>query len=216
MKKIAVILSGCGYLDGSEIHESVLTLLALDRAGVSYECLAPNILQHRVMNHLTREEMPEKRNVLVEAARIARGAIKDVAQANPNDFDAVILPGGYGAALNLSDFGIKQEQCEVQQEVANFLKAMAHAKKPAGFICIAPALIPKIYQDNVQLTIGNDSATASALEKMGGNHEVCSVENIVIDNSHRVVTTPAYMLGPTIAHVAKGIDRLVQKIVEMA
>lgn len=217
MKKVAVVLSGCGVFDGSEIHESVLTLLALSRAGAEYQCLAPDKLQRRVVNHLTGKEEPEQsRNVLVEAARIARGKIIDLAEANPDHYDALIFPGGFGAATNLCDFAISGASCEVEPVVLHFTRAMAAAKKPVGFICIAPAMIAKIYGSGIKMTIGNDPETIKTLTAMGNDHIECSVADCIIDNQHKVVSTPAYMLGQTIAEVAEGIDKLVKSVLELA
>lgn len=216
MKKIAVVLSGCGVFDGTEIHEAVLTLLALSKADVAYQCLAPNIAQTKVVNHLTNEEsVGEKRNVLEESARIARGQILDIAKANPADYAAVIFPGGYGAALNLCDFAIVGERCTVQPDVVAFTQAIAKAGKPAGFICIAPALITRIYGAGIKLTIGNDEQTADTLEKMGAIHVTCTVDDIVVDDKHKVVTTPAYMLAQSISEAASGIEKLVHRVLEL-
>ncbi|MFA6041031.1 MAG: isoprenoid biosynthesis glyoxalase ElbB [Methylophilus sp.] len=195
MKKIAVILSGCGRDDGSEIHESVLTLLALDKAGVRYQCLAPNINQQRVMNHYTNEASPEIRNVLVESARIARGEIKPLEEANPDDYDAAILPGGFGTALNLSNFATQGAECEVIPSVKRFIQGLAKAGKPVGFICIAPVMVSNIYGPGVKHTIGCDAATADLINAMGGLHQNCFVEDCVVDSQHKVVSTPAYMLA---------------------
>src|ERR1700685_204259 len=170
MKKqnIAVILSGCGALDGSEIHESVLTLLALDRAELAYQCLAPHRPQTRVVNMADgKTQEHAHRNILEESARIARGKIKDIAQANPDDYTAMIFPGGFGAALNLCNFGLNKENYSLQADVFKFSKAMVEAKKPAGFICIAPVLAPKLYPAGIRITIGHDKATAEILEKLG-------------------------------------------------
>lgn len=216
MTQVAVILSGCGVYDGAEIHESVLTLLALDRAGAGYECLAPDIAQRHVVNHLTGEVAEgESRNVLVEAARIARGAIKDVAKADPADYDALILPGGYGAAKNLSDFAVTGADCRVQPDVERFLKAMAEARKPVGYVCIAPAMVPRIYP-HAKLTIGTDADTAAAIESMGGEHVACPVREFVVDEANRLVTTPAYMLAQHIGEAAEGIEKLVREVLRMA
>ncbi|CCD30335.1 Enhancing lycopene biosynthesis protein 2 [Candidatus Glomeribacter gigasporarum BEG34] len=215
-RTIAVILSGCGVQDGSEIHEAVLTLLALDRAGASYQCLAPNIPQTRVVNHATGAEVSgETRNVLQESARIARGQILDIAQAQPADYAAMIFPGGFGAALNLSDFGSKQDQCQVEPSVLEFAEVMAASGKPAGFICIAPALIPRIYGSGIKLTIGNDPDTAQTLEKMGVVHVECPVTNCIVDKQRKVVSTPAYMLAQSIQEAAAGIEQLVQKVLAL-
>lgn len=216
MKKIAVVLSGCGVQDGSEIQETVLALLAIEQAGARYQCLAPNIMQHHVVDHLTGKPIPNaQRNVLQEAARIARGNIIDIAKANPADYDAIIFPGGYGAALNLCDFAHKGAEHALQPDVLKFAQAIAKAAKPAGFICIAPALISKIYGEGVHLTIGEDVATAQTLEKMGAKHVACPVHEFVVDDKHKVVTTPAYMLAQSITQAHAGIEKLVQKVIAM-
>ena len=216
MKKIAVILSGCGVYDGAEIHESVLTLLALEQNQLDYQCFAPDIEQMHVINHLTGEVSDkETRNVLVEAARIARGNIKDLKEANAEDFDAAVLPGGFGAAKNLCDFAVKGSDCTVNADLQQFIKAMADAKKPVGFICIAPAMIPKIYGADCKLTIGTDKDTAEAINAMGGIHTNCPVEDIVYDESHKVITTPAYMLAGSVSEAASGINKLISKLASL-
>ncbi|WP_343576395.1 MULTISPECIES: isoprenoid biosynthesis glyoxalase ElbB [Pseudomonas] len=215
-KKVAVILSGCGVYDGAEIHESVITLLRLSQRGAKVQCFAPNIAQHHVLNHLTGEEMAESRNVLVESARIARGEVKDVREAKVEDFDALLIPGGFGAAKNLSDFAFKGDQCEVQPDVLALAKAFAAAKKPVGLICIAPAMAARIYGAGVECTIGNDEGTAQALTKMGAKHVECTVEDIVEDKAHKLVTTPAYMLAQSIAEAASGINKAVDRVLELA
>lgn len=216
--RVGVILSGCGFKDGAEVHESVLTLLALDRAGAEIACFAPDVDQATVVNHLTGDAVDETRNVLVESARIARGEIQDVAQADASTLDALILPGGFGAALNLSDFAQKGADAEVHAGTANLIRAMHAAKKPIGAICIAPAVIARVLgkEGAPTLTIGNDAGTAGALEACGATHEDCPVESFVVDLDSRVVSTPAYMLGPTIKHVAEGIERCVNEVLTLA
>ncbi|AIB44586.1 isoprenoid biosynthesis glyoxalase ElbB [Pseudomonas fluorescens] len=214
-KKIAVILSGCGVYDGAEIHESVITLLRLDQRGAQVECFAPDVAQLHVINHLTGEEMPESRNVLVESARIARGAVKDIGQANAADFDALIVPGGFGAAKNLSNFAVEGAGCSINPQVLALAEAFAEAGKPVGLICISPALAAKIYGPGVTCTIGNDADTAAALDKMGATHLECSVEDIVEDQARKLVSTPAYMLGKNISEVASGINKLVDRVLEL-
>ncbi|MCK5916156.1 MAG: isoprenoid biosynthesis glyoxalase ElbB [Deltaproteobacteria bacterium] len=217
MAKIGILLSGCGVNDGSEIHEAVLTMLALDRLGVERLCIAPDINQHDVVNHLSGAASDETRNVLLESARIARGEIADLATISAKDMDAVILPGGFGAAKNLSDFAVAGVQAQVQPEVLRFLKDMHQAKKPIGAICIAPAVIAiALGEFNPVLTIGNDPATATALESFGARHQDCRVDDIVVDQNNLLVTTPAYMLGPGLKEIAQGIDKLVQQIVVLA
>jgi len=214
-KKIAVILSGCGVYDGAEIHESVITLLRLDQRGAQVQCFAPDIAQLHVINHLTGEEMPESRNVLVESARIARGEVKDIAEANAEDFDALIVPGGFGAAKNLSNFAIEGAGCSLNPQVLALAEAFVEAGKPLGLICISPALAAKIYGPGVTCTIGNDTDTAAALDKMGAHHQECTVEDIVEDTVRKLVSTPAYMLGKNISEVASGINKLVDRVLEL-
>lgn len=214
--KVGVILSGCGFKDGAEIHESVCTLLALDRMGVTTICMAPNMEQRKVVNHLTGEESHEKRNVLVESARIARGNIRDVKDVKAGDVDALILPGGYGAALNLSDFATKGAKASINENVASLVRAVHEAGKPICAICIAPAIIARVLGDeHPVLTIGNDESTAEALEACGAKHESCAVRDYVVDKKRKIVSTPAYMLGPSIAHVAEGIEKAVRETVAM-
>ncbi len=215
-KRIAVILSGCGVFDGSEIYESVITLLRLDQNGAKYQCFAPDIPQHHVINHVTGEEMPESRNVLVEAARLARGNIRDLAECQAADYDALIVPGGFGAAKNLSDFALTGADMTVQADVSNAVQAFAGAKKPVGLICIAPAMAGKLFGKGVRCTIGNDGETAEAIQMTGAEHVDCPVHDIVVDEEHKLVTTPAYMLAGSISEAATGINRLVDKILEMA
>ncbi len=214
-KKVAVILSGCGVYDGAEIHESVITLLRLDQRGAQVQCFAPNVMQHHVIDHLTGAEMPESRNVLVESARIARGQMKDVRELRAEDFDALIVPGGFGAAKNLSDFALNGAGCSVQPDVLQAARNFARAGKPVGLICIAPALAARIYGEGVSCTIGTDAETAGALEQMGARHVECAVEDIVEDEERRLVSTPAYMLAGSISEAASGIYKLVDRILEM-
>lgn len=218
MPTIGVILSGCGVFDGSEIHEAVLTLLSLDRHGATYQCMAPN-QTFQVVNHLTRQPAPgETRNVLVEAARIARGNILDLAKVKAADFDAFVLPGGFGAAKNLSTFAAEGEKCTVEPQVARVLREAHAAGKPIGLICIAPAVGARLFGERFHpmLTIGQDAATAGKLQAMGARHQVCDVRDFCVDETHRILSTPAYMDAKTIKDVHEGIDRLVGRLVAMA
>ncbi|QCI15185.1 isoprenoid biosynthesis glyoxalase ElbB [Pseudomonas putida] len=214
-KKVAVILSGCGVYDGAEIHESVITLLRLDQRGAQVQCFAPNIAQLHVIDHLTGQEMPESRNVLVESARIARGEVKDIREAKVEEFDALIVPGGFGAAKNLSNFAVEGAKCSVQPDVLALAEAFAEACKPVGLICISPALAAKIYGPEVVCTIGTDAATAAAVTEMGGKHEECDVHDIVEDTQRKLVTTPAYMEAKSISEAASGIYKLVDRVLEL-
>ncbi|MCB1195079.1 isoprenoid biosynthesis glyoxalase ElbB [bacterium] len=216
MAKVGVVLSGSGYLDGSEIHEAVLTLLYLDKQGAEIVCMAPDAEQVRVVNHNTGKAASEKRNVLVEAGRIARGKIRDVKNVSAKELDALIFPGGFGAALNLCTFAADGSSCSVNKDVEQLITAMHASRKPIGFICIAPAVGARVLgKQSPKLTIGNDAGTAAALGKMGAVHKECRVDDIVTDEKNKIVSTPAYMLGPSIAHVAKGIEKAVAKVIEL-
>ncbi|MEX0331694.1 MAG: isoprenoid biosynthesis glyoxalase ElbB [Puniceicoccaceae bacterium] len=215
MKKVGVILSGCGVFDGAEIHESVLTLLALEKAGVEAVCMAPDKEQLHVINHLTGEEMKESRNVLVESARIARGQVEDLAKVDPANLDALVLPGGFGAAKNLSRFAVDGPEGEVDADVRRLVEAMFAADKPIGFVCISPAVGAQILgRTGLEVTIGNDAGTAEAIESCGARHIVCGVTEAHADGERKVVSTPAYMLGQNVLEVSKGIEKLVQTLVE--
>ena len=216
-KRVAVILSGCGVYDGAEIHESVITLLHLDRHGVSYQCMAPDVMQAHVINHVTGDVSEgEARNVLVESARIARGDIMDVSKANVSDYDAVILPGGFGVAKNVSDFAFKGAECTVQPDVLKFVQAMHAAGKPIGLMCIAPALTAHLIGAGARCTIGHDVDTAEAINAMGAVHVECPVEEACVDEKNKLVTTPAYMLAGRIGQAYEGIGRLVDRVLAMA
>lgn len=212
-KKIAIVLSGTGVYDGSEIHEATLTMLAIAQQGASYEIFAPDIEQAHVINHLTGEEMPETRNVLVESSRIARGNIADLKSYSPSQFDALVFPGGFGAAKNLSTFAFDGPNCKVNPDVEKAVKSTVEAGKPIGALCIAPAVITKILQD-VEVTIGNDSGTAGAIEAMGGTHKQTTHGEVVVDEKYKVFTTPCYMLDATIEQIADGANHIIRAILK--
>lgn len=213
MKSFAVVLSGCGVYDGAEIHEAVLTLLAIDRNNCTYQIFAPNIEQYHVINHLTGEVSAEKRNVLVESARIARGNIKALSEFNAADYDAIIFPGGFGAAKNLSNFAFKGAECKVNNDVEKAVKAMVEANKPVGALCIAPAVIASILK-NVDVTIGNDADTAKNIEKTGAHHIASNHGEVVKDSKLKVFSTPCYMLDATISQIAVGAENIVKAMIE--
>ncbi|MBD30586.1 MAG: isoprenoid biosynthesis protein ElbB [Candidatus Marinimicrobia bacterium] len=215
---IGVLLSGSGVNDGSEIHESVIAMLALDRAGAEMLLMAPNIDQMHVINHYTGQEMDEFRNVLVESARIARGNIKDMAEVSGSDLDALIIPGGFGVAKNLSDYAMSGAECSINPDVYRLISEMILLKKPIGAICITPAMMAKILAEQNQsatMTIGKDETTAKDIEAMGSTHKECPVEEIVIDEENNIVTTPAYMDAKNISEAADGIEKLVKQIILM-
>jgi enhancing lycopene biosynthesis protein 2 len=216
MKKIGVVLSGCGVRDGSEIHEAVFALLAIDQAGCEAVCMAPDA-DFSVTDHLTMLETGEKRNILVESARIARGSIRDIKDVRASDLDAVVFPGGFGAAKNLCDFAVKGAAASVQPEVARLLKEMAAAGKPIGAICIAPVLIATVLGKDyaASLTIGNDAGTAAEIEKTGATHQECPVTGFVVDTKNKIVSTPAYMLATRISETCEGIEKCVKEVIKL-
>ena len=218
MVKVAVVLSGCGFLDGAEIHEAVLTAYFLERAGAELIYAAPDVEQMHVVDHRTGEVAEgESRNVLTEAARIARGEILPVEELAAADLDAVVLPGGFGAAKNLSDFAVAGSGCQVHPGVAGLLADVHAAGKPIGAVCIAPAVVARVLgEHHPELTIGTDAGTASALTEMGARHTDRGVQEIVVDGATRIVSTPAYMLGPRITDVAAGIEALCERVVALA
>nr|WP_282557007.1 MULTISPECIES: isoprenoid biosynthesis glyoxalase ElbB [Providencia] len=216
MKSIAVILCGCGVFDGSEVHESVLTMLALSNNNVKVHFFAPDEFQPTVINHINGELKTDKRNQMEESARISRGEIAPLSSADASKLDALIIPGGFGAAKNLCDFAVKGSDCEINKELLSLVRQMHQQKKPLGLMCIAPVMLPKMLNTSVELTIGNDSETIAEIVKMGGKHIECTVDNIVVDESNKVVTTPAYMLAQSIGEANIGINKLVEKVLEMA
>lgn len=217
-KKVGVVLAGCGFLDGAEIHEACCTLLALDRAGADIVCMAPNVSQMHVVDHGAGAPAEgQSRNVFTESARIARGDLLDISTVKGADLDALIFPGGFGAAKNLCSFAVDGPSCTINPDVDRLIKEVHGAGKPTGFICIAPALAAKSLGElGITLTIGNDPGTAAGLAALGANHQDCPVDDTVVDVNHKVVSTPAYMLGPSIAHVSLGIEKLVNQVLEMA
>jgi enhancing lycopene biosynthesis protein 2 len=213
--KIAVILSGCGVYDGAEIHEAVLTMLAIVKNGASYEVFAPNVMQHHVVNHLTGEVMKESRNVLTESARIARGKIKALAEYKVSDFDAVVFPGGFGVAKNLCSYAFDSTAMKVDRVVEKVIRETHEAGKPIGALCISPVLITKVL-GSIETTVGNDKQTAESIEKMGGKHKVAGHGEIVTDRANKIVSSPCYMLNATIEDISKGAENLVRALIDMA
>jgi enhancing lycopene biosynthesis protein 2 len=217
MSKVAVVLAGCGVYDGAEINEAVLTLLCLEQQGASYECFAPNIEQMHVINHLTGEPAAgESRNVLVEGARIARGNIRDIKEAKVEDFDALIVPGGFGAAKNLSNFAVAGPAMEVQKDFLVLAQGFHKSGKPIGLVCIAPVMAAAICGEGTRCTIGDDAETAEAITAMGGEHLQCPVSEARVDVEHKLVTTPAYMLAGKVSEAYGGISACVKELLAMA
>ncbi len=210
-KKFAVVLSGCGVYDGAEIHEATMTMLSILEEGGVYQCFAPDILQYHVINHLTGEEMDESRNVLVESARIARGDIKPLSGFKAADYDALIFPGGFGAAKNLSTVAFDGANATVNPEVEDAIKQMLAMHKPIGALCISPAVVARVIQ-GVEVTIGNDPGTAEAIEKMGSKHVVTTHGQVVHDHKYNVFTTPCYMLDATILDIKEDAGLVVKEM----
>ncbi len=217
-KRVGVILSGCGVYDGAEIHESVITMLALERAGAEMVLCAPNREQMHVVNHLTGDVAEgESRNVLVESARIARGAIRDVRGVGADELDALILPGGFGAAKNLCTFAVQGSDCEVDEDVASLIRGVHEQGKPVAAVCIAPALLAKVLgKGGVKLTIGSDLDTADAIEEMGATHVNCPVREFIVDEEQKIITSPAYMLAQSMSEAAEGIEKTVGELLRLA
>ena len=218
MKKVGVLLSGCGVNDGAEIHESVLTMLFLDKAGVEMILMAPNIDQMHVINHYTGQEMEEYRNVLVESSRIARGEIKDMAEVSGNDLDALIIPGGFGVAKNLCDYAMAGPECSVNPDVYRLIAELRLMNKPIGAICIAPVMMAKILgeqEESANMTIGYDETTSTDIISMGSKHVDCPVTEMIIDEDKKIVTTPAYMEANSIKEASDGIEQLIKQVLSM-
>jgi len=214
MKKFAVILSGCGVFDGAEIHEAVMALLSIDKAGARYEIFAPDRLQVHVIDHRTGKEMNEQRNVLTESARIARGKISPLSELDPARYDGIVLPGGYGAAKNLSSYAFEGEDMQVIPEVEEVLINMHELGKPIGAMCISPVIIAKVF-GNVDLTIGNDPQTAAHLAQLGAKHHTIAAGEIMVDEKNKIVSTPCYMLNCSIARIAEGADKMIAAMLRL-
>lgn len=217
MKTAAVVMSGCGYLDGAEIREAVITLLELERAGVSYKIFAPDINQHHVVNHITAEEQPgEVRNTLVETARIARGDVQNLADLNPDEFDSLVLPGGFGVAKNLSTIAFDGANCSVSDAMESILMKFHANGKPVGAICISPALVAKVFQNHNISAIFTLGDANPLLKDLNAQEVVCKANEISYDSSNKVVCTPAYMTTESLLNIAEGIHKLVVKMKEIA
>ncbi len=213
MKKFAVILSGSGVYDGAEIHESVLTLLAIKKHGADYEIFAPDVMQHHVVDHVTGKEMKDKRNVLTESARIARGNIKPLSEFQARSFDALILPGGFGVAKNLCTFAFDGPECIVNADVEKAIKDMVSLQRPIGAMCISPVVLSKIL-GNVEVTIGSDKETAKSVVKMGSVHKDTTHGEVVKDSHRLIYTTPCYMLDANILQIELGTNNLISAILQ--
>lgn len=219
--RFAVVLSGCGVFDGSEIHEAVLTMLAIDNAGARYQCFAPNTWQARTVDHFTGNVSAiagdeDNRNVLAESARIARGEIKDLAEFNPKEFDAIVFPGGFGAALNLSDFAVNGTECDINQSVKKAIESSYKEGLVIGAMCIAPVVIARVLgKHGVRLTIGSDAKVVAGITKMGAVHENKKAVEVCVDEENKIVTTPCYMLASSIKDIARGTENLVNEMIDL-
>lgn len=216
-KKIAVVLSGCGNKDGTEITEAIALITGLSQVGAQMTFFAPN-REIKAQNFLTNQPMPESRNMMVEAARITRSQMNDLNTLVAKDFDGLAFPGGYGAALHLCTWAQKGSQCEVLPEVKKVIEDFYQQEKAIAAICIAPVLLAKILgKEKITITIGNDKETIQEVLKTGAQHEECPVEDYITDRDHKIITTPAYMYGSARPHqVFNGIQKLVKEFVEMA
>ncbi|MFA8449156.1 MAG: isoprenoid biosynthesis glyoxalase ElbB [Bacteroidales bacterium] len=213
MKKFAVVLSGCGVFDGTEIHEATMTMLAIKQNNAEYDLFAPDVNQHHVINHLTGEEMNETRNVLIESARIGRGNVKPLVDFDAIDYDYLIFPGGFGAAKNLSSFAFDGANCSILPQVKIAVNQMIDLKKPIGALCIAPAVIAKLVGKKVNVTIGSDPETANAIEKMNARHIETDHGDVVLDEEYHIFSTPCYMLDADISQIYDGAFNIVEAII---
>jgi enhancing lycopene biosynthesis protein 2 len=218
MAKVGVILAGCGVYDGSELGETIVSLLELERAGIDYQCVAPDMKQMHVMDHLRGEEQDQERNVLVEAARITRGNVLDIAGVSADDFDALVIPGGFGVAKNLCDFAVKGPDCSANPTVEKLILGMVDAGKPIVALCIAPALMARVLGGagkKVKLTIGNDADVSAAINTMGAEHVECAVDDCVVDSEFKVISTPAFMAASCVSEAASGIEKTISTLASM-
>ena len=212
-KKIAIIIGGCGHRDGSEIHETTMTMLAVEEHGATYQMFAPNRNQYHVLNHLDGTEMHEQRNMLVEAARIARGNILPLENFDVNQFDAVIFPGGFGVAKNFFNYAFKGVDCEVDEQIAHIIQSVHQAGKPIGALCISPVLMAKIL-GNITVTIGQDAKTARDIEQMGATNVNTSNGDVVTDKKNKIFSTPCYMLDANLVDIHEDAYNLVEAMME--
>ena len=214
IKKVALVLAGCGVYDGSEIHEAVITLLNLQKNNAQVSFFAPDVMQMHTINHAEGKEETCNRNVLVESARIARGNIAPLSQFDATEFDALVFPGGFGAAKNLSDFAVKGAEMSVNKDVENAISAMQKLGKKIGFICIAPVIAAKTIANKVKITIGNDPQVAQAINTMGAEHVNCTADSFVYDEKFNVYSTPAYMLAENTAQLDAGIGSMIAEMLK--
>ena len=209
--RVAVILSGCGVRDGSEIHEAVSLLLSLNQGGHIVSCFAPNRDQYAVIDHATGRTMTEKRNMLSESARISRGNIQALSLLDLNKFDAIALPGGLGAATNLCDFAKKGARCTVDPELADLLTRAHKQKKVLGFMCIAPVIAANLFgHEGLVMTLGCEPDMAQVCESWGAKHKNCTATEACTDENLRIVTTPAYMCAKSISECYESARALVR------
>lgn len=226
MKRIGVLLSGNGVYDGAEIHESVLSLLAIEEAGATWICLAPNYNQHHVVNHTTGQEMPETRNILVEAARIARGNIKDIEGFDLNEIDGLVMPGGFGAAKNFSKWAFQGASGAINPIVKDFLIKMINAGKPIAALCISPMVLAKALEGSgkhPKLTVGTDQAPSpydikadsEGLAAMGALPEMKTITEILVDEENKIISAPCYMMEVGVKEVRANAKMAIDKLIEM-
>jgi len=229
MAKVALVLSGCGVYDGSEVHEASACLVHLSRASASVSMFAPDAVQMHVIDHTKGEPMSEERNVLVESARIARGKVAPLADLRAADFDAVVFPGGFGAAKNLSDFAVKGPELTLIPDVNRVLAEFRGAQKPIGLCCIAPVLAAKAFgggDGGVELTMGGEAeeggkwpyaGATGAAKALGATHvPKDSADAAHVDAKNKVVTAPAYMCETAVHEIFDGIGKMVAEVLKLA
>lgn len=224
--KIGVLLHGSGVYDGTEIQEAVLSLLAIRELGHEYICLAPDIQQHHVINHTNGEEMSERRNVLVESARIARGEIEALTLSHVDKIDALVLPGGFGTAKNFTKWAFSGPDGEIDPLVRDFLRSVIKQAKPIAALCMSPTTVAKALQDTgvkSTLSVGSNEAASpydidaisGGMEVAGARVEMKTVEEVSVDVENKIVCAPCYMMEADILQIRSNIYQAVKKMIDL-
>lgn len=224
--KIGVLLSGCGVYDGAEIHESVLALLAIEEVGAEAVCLAVNQNQHHVVNHLTGEEMPESRNMMVEAARIARGAVKDITNYDVSQLDALVIPGGFGSAKNFSTWAFDGPNGTILPEIKGLIQQFIANKKPIAALCVSPVVLALAIGDlglHPTMTLGSNlekspydiQAFSAGMEQKGVQAEMKTIRQVSVDEKLKIVSAPCYMMEASVLEIRNNISQALQALIKL-
>lgn len=215
---IGVLLSGNGVYDGAEIQEAVLTLLAIDEMGWNAVCISVDKPQHHVINHLTGEVMDESRNMLVEAARIARGQITPIDSISPADIDALVIPGGFGSAKNFTSWAFDGPESTILPEVKLLLVNLVNVGKPIVALCVSPVVVAKAFEgSSIHPTLSLGSASESSpydinsfnegLRATGAIAQERTIREVLIDPTNRIICAPCYMMDARITEINANIKQ---------